>query len=274
MHARRILDLARGLLWCGLIAVACPVSPTLHAEPVATSSSGQATLAAAARNNQYTFILFWREEDAATQAMRQTLRAALGRPAGLAAGVEVRVTDPAEKAVVEQFAVSRAPMPLVLAVAPNGAVTGGFPLKLTEEQFRQAFVSPAVAQSLKALQARRLVLLCVQPGPGMALPQGVRDFQADPQYRAASEVVTVQVDDAAEADFLKRLQVSPQTATPVTALLAPPGTLLGTFNGAVTKEQLIDKLKSARSGCCPGGCCPGGCCGAKGGTVKRAEGQP
>src|SRR5208283_2699955 len=60
---------------------------------------------------------------------------------------------------------SRAPMPLVLAVAPNGAVTGAIPLKLTEAQVGQAFVSPIAAQCLKAVQSRKLVLLCVQPIP-------------------------------------------------------------------------------------------------------------
>jgi hypothetical protein len=185
----------------------------------------------------------------------------------------VRVTDPAEKPMVEQYGVSRAPMPLVLAVAPNGAITGGFPLKLTEAQVAQAFVSPAVAQCLKAVQARKLVLLCVQPTPTAALPQGVRDFHADPQYRAASEIVTVQASDAAESDFLKRLQVPAQMTQSVTVLLAPPGTPLGTFTGAITKEQLINKLKASKS-CCPGGCCPGGCCGPNGCGPKRPEGKP
>ncbi|HEY7309212.1 MAG TPA: hypothetical protein VH643_07655 [Gemmataceae bacterium] len=62
-------------------------------------------------------------------------------------------------------------------------------------------------------------------------------------------------------------------AQPVTVLLAPPGTPLGTFTGAITKEQLIDKLKATKS-CCPGGCCPGGCCGTNGCGPKRPEGKP
>jgi hypothetical protein len=37
--------------------------------------------------------------------------------------------------------------------------------------------------------------------------------------------------------------------------------VLGTFEGSVTKEQLIDRLKAAQGSCCPGGKCgPGGCC--------------
>jgi len=230
--------------------------------PLGAAAPAAAAVEAAARGGKYLFVLFYKEEDAATRAMRQALEAGLSGREARAGFVTVKATDPAEKALVDRFGVSRAPLPLVLALAPNGAVTGGFPLKLTEQQVAQAFVSPAQAASLKALQARKLVLLCVLPGAGAAPPQGVRDFVADPQYRTAAEVVTVAAGDPAEATFLKQLQVETHAA-PVTVLLAPPGSALGTFAGAVTKEQLVEKLKAARSGCCPGGCCPGGCCGPK-----------
>jgi hypothetical protein len=230
--------------------------------PLGAAPAGAAAVEAAARGGKYLFVLFYKEEDAATRAMRQALAAGLSGREARAGFVAVKATDPAEKALVDRFGVSRAPLPLVLALAPNGAVTGGFPLKLTEQQVAQAFVSPAQAASLKALQARKLVLLCVLPGAGAAPPQGVRDFVADPQYRTAAEVVTVAAGDPAEATFLKQLQVEAHAAA-VTVLLAPPGPALGTFTGAVTKEQLVEKLKAARSGCCPGGCCPGGCCGPK-----------
>ncbi|HEY7309213.1 MAG TPA: hypothetical protein VH643_07660 [Gemmataceae bacterium] len=179
MDKRLFAGLALLLLFAGT-SVADPPKPP------SPKSAGQIVVADAARTNRYVFILFAREDDAATQAVRHTLQATLARRGAQATSLEVRVTDPAEKPMVEQYGVSRAPMPLVLAVAPNGAITGGFPLKLTEAQVAQAFVSPAVAQCLKAVQARKLVLLCVQPTPTAALPQGVRDFHADPQYRAAS----------------------------------------------------------------------------------------
>ena len=42
----------------------------------------------------------------------------------------MNVGDPAEKALVEKFGVSRSPLPLTLAVAPNGAITGVFSQRL------------------------------------------------------------------------------------------------------------------------------------------------
>ncbi len=149
----------------------------------------------------------------------------------------------------------------MLAVAPNGAVTGAFALKLTEKDVAGAFVSPAAAACLKAVQARKLVLLCIQPAGSAELPAGVREFKADANYGPATEVVTLRADDPGETTFLQALHVKP-TAAPVTAFLAPPGRQLGTFQGTtVTKQQLVEKLKAA-SQCCPGGKCgPGGCYG-------------
>lgn len=55
-------------------------------------------------------------------------------------------------------------------------------------------------------------------------------------------------------------KVDPRTSTSVTVLLAPPGSVVGKFDGAATKEQLVAKLQAAQSDPCAGGKCgPGGC---------------
>jgi hypothetical protein len=237
---------------CGFLAV----SGWAFGQPP-TVSPGQVALDAAAKKNVYTFVLFHKENDAATQAMRQTVTTALSKDGRRAEFVAVPVGDPSEKALIDRWGLARSPMPLVLAVAPNGAVTGGFPLKLVEQDVVAAFVSPGMADCLKATQARKLVLLCVQPARA-ELPAGVTEFKADAQYGPVTEVVTVRADDAGEAGFLKTLGVKPSPAT-VTTLLAPPGSLLGTFDGPVTKAQLVEKVK-AGTACCPGGKCgPNGC---------------
>jgi hypothetical protein len=121
---------------------------------------------------------------------------------------------------------------------------------------------------MKNLQDRKLVLLCVDHvSPQIrqvSLQKGVQDFTANPQYAKSSAVVALNADDPAEASFLKDLRVDPRTNDRVTVLIAPPAAVVGTFVGNVTEAQLVAKLKSAQSGCCPGGKCgPGGCCPAK-----------
>ena len=182
-----------------------------------------------------------------------------------AESVEIQTTDPAEQQIVTRYGVSRAPMPFVLAVAPNGAMTKGFPTRFDEKQLRQAFVSPCTAECMKALQDRKLVLLCVEPSSPkikqVSLQKGVQDFTADEEYTKNSKVVAVNAGDSVEATFLKDLRVDSKTADRVTVLMAPPAAVVGTFVGDVTKDQLTAKLKSAQSGCCPGGgCCSGGSC--------------
>jgi hypothetical protein len=254
--------MSRFVLPAGLVVVILGLEVGLRgsAQAPQTTSPAQAALLSAQQQNKYLFILFWKENGPATHAVKQALDAALARRGGQAAAVAVNTADAAESAVVAQFGVSRSPMPLVVAVAPNGAITGGFPLKLTEQDVAAAFVSPGTAACLKGTQARKLVLLCVQPSGTRELPIGIRDFKADTQLGPATEIVTIQADDPTEAGLLKALKIAP-AATTVTALIIPPGSSLGNFDHTATKQQLVDRLKSAPNTCCPDGKCgPGGCC--------------
>jgi hypothetical protein len=248
----------RLLAFSGLLAL---LGMSVAQAQTASPSPGQAALDAAARKGQYLFVLFHKQDDAASQAMKSTLDRALANRGGQAGVIAVRANDPAEKGLVDRWGLRRTPMPIVLAVAPNGAVTGGFPLKLTEQDVAGAIVSPATAACLKGTQARKLVLLCVLPAGENQVPAGVREFKADPANAAMTEVVTLRAGDPAEAGFLKALKIDPATSQAVTAMLLPPGSVVGSFTGGVTKAQLAEKLKAAQSTCCPGGKCgPGGCC--------------
>jgi hypothetical protein len=177
--------------------------------------------------------------------------------------IAVQVTDPAERDLVARYDVSRAPMPLVLAVAPCGAVTKAFTGPVTEAELSAARVSPCTQLCLKAIQDQKLVLLCVVDSNdprGSALPQGARDFKADSRFGPATEVILVNARDARESSFLKELQVDPRAAKPLTVLLAPPGSVVGTFDARATKDQFVARLAAAQSNPCADGTCgPNGC---------------
>ena len=216
----------------------------------AAASAGAAAIEKAARDNKYLFIYFWKDDTQQSRAMRGVFQAAMAKLTVSAQSVEIRTGDPAERPIVARYGVDRAPMPFVLAIAPNGAITKGLPTRFDENQLRQAFVSPCAAECMKALQDRKLVLLCVQNSTtqlNVTAIQGARDFQADPRYAGHAEVVLLNSAEPGEASFLASLQVNPQTPQPVTVLMTPPGSVVGTFAGEVTKEQLIAKLKSASS---------------------------
>ena len=121
-----------------------------------------AALREAARSNQYLFAFFFKADDEQTLAMRKVFDKAMEKVANRAHSVAVNTTDASEKSIVAKFDLDRAPMPLVLALAPNGAITGGFPTKFEEQQLLEAFASPTTEKCMKSLQDGKLVLLCVQ----------------------------------------------------------------------------------------------------------------
>jgi len=238
----RAACLAAGLI---IANVAC-----LSAAEPDRSSKVQKTLQSSAEQRKFTFILFWRENNAATKAMHTTLQTELAARGETATFTTVQITDTAEKPVVDQFQVSRSPMPLALAIAPNGAVTGVFPEKVTREYIDASFATPRMTECMKAMQSNKLVLLCVQPQATAVAPRGVRDFQADPHFQQRTTVLTMLASDPAEKKFMAQLGIDPQQMKgPVTVFMAPPAVMVGKFTAEATKEQLAQKLSEAGK-CC------------------------
>ena len=221
---------------------------------------GVVALARVAKANKYAFVFFFRADDERTQAMRAALESGVASMPERAEIIGVDVTDPLEKAAVNKFGVSRAPMPLILAVAPTGAITKNWFRNFDAKQLGQAFVSAGEARCLKALQERKMVLVCVQNGKTAhndEAMQGVNEFKAYRLYAARTAIVSIDPTNGAEADFLKKLRVSPETQKAVTVLMAPPGRPIATFAGATKKTEIVAATKKAGSGCDPkSGCCP------------------
>jgi hypothetical protein len=222
-----------------------------------------AAIQEAAKAGKYLFVFFSKSADEETLAMRKVFDAAVQKTADRARGIGVDITDPAEEDIVGKFDLQRAPMPLVLALAPNGAITRGFPGKFDEKQLLEAMVSPATEQCMKSLQDGKLVLLCIQNAKTKsndAAMKGVNEFKADARFGHATTVITLDPADKKEAAFLANLKVAPETAEATTVFLAPPGKLVAKYEGATGKQSLVDKLDKAGTSCGPDGCGPEGCC--------------
>lgn len=218
------------------------------------------TLQRVAKANKYAFVFFFRADDERTQSMRKALESGMKDLSEKAEVILVDVTDPLESSAVKKFGVSRAPMPLLLAVAPTGAITKNWFRAFDGKELVQAFVSTGESKCLKALQSRKMVLVCVQNSKTThndEAMKGVNEFKADRLYAARTAVVSIDPADKSEADFLKKLRVSPKTEEAVTVLMAPPGRPIATFNGATKKADIVVASKKAGAGCDPkSGCCP------------------
>lgn len=226
----------------------------VHAQDAARSaaaparlSQGEQQIAASSKAGHFSFVLFYRTNDRLTQAAYQTLKAEVGKRKNMAI-LPVRLDNTAERGLIERFDATRVPMPAVIALAPNGAVTGVFSQQIKPEQIEGAFASPGYAQCIKAMQDNRIVLLCVQPATRGFVPQGVKQFQADRLYHERTQLVNISATDPAEASFLRQLRLKSDATTPQVVFMAPPGVLLGTYDASVTHAMLNETL--VKSGKC------------------------
>jgi hypothetical protein len=216
----------------------------------------------AAAAGKYLFVFFSKTDDDQTVAMRKVFDQAMEKAADRAQTVAVNITSASEKAIVDKYDLSRAPMPLVLAIAPNGAITGGFPGKFEEQELLDAFATPGTEKVMKSLQDGKLVFVCVQNAKTKsndAAMQGVREFKTDARFASATEIVTLDPTDKQEAKFLTDLKVAPDIAEATTVFVVPPGQAISKIEGATNKDDLVELLSKAGTGCGPGGCGPGGC---------------
>jgi hypothetical protein len=239
-------------------------SPVTAQAPQPGTNHGLAAMDRAAKANRYLFIFFYGQDDPQTRSLGQVFNDATNAMTARADSITIRVNDPAEGGIVAKFGVSQAPMPLVLVLAPNGAATASFPGKFTREQLLSAFGTPCMERLLGAMQQGKLVVLCVQNGRTRSNTEamsGVRAFTADQRYSAATEVLMIDPNSAAERPLMAKLGMKAPVEEATTLLMAPPGSIVATFKGATDKNQIITTLTKAiascATGCQPGGqCCP------------------
>lgn len=243
----------------GLYGSPAQTTQTTPATPAGGKGAGAMQQAASA--NRYLFAFFYEKEDEATRAARKTFDEGVKKVTPAAESVAVDRSAAGEAEVVAKFGLDRAPMPLVLAIAPNGAVTGGIKGgDLSEGRLQDAVASPGLQRCLKGLQDRKLVFVCLQNGQttgNEAAMKGVNEFKADAQLGQNTEIVKVDPSDAKEAKLLAQLKADPKAQTASTAMLAPPGMMVTKVDGPTSKADLQGALNRAMASCVPGsGCCP------------------
>lgn len=250
-----------------LVVSAAMNAPLQAQQPLATTAEAQAD------SNQpltFQYLFFWKENDKRTQGVLDATQKELAKLGTSVSVKRVGIKDPANAELVKLYGVSRAPMPLVLCTASNGAVTKAFVSPFPAEQLQEGIVSLGTAESLKALQENKLVVLCAinsNTAASMATLSNARALKTDQRFANSVEVIALDVRDPNEASLLAGVKLDSSMAEPTIVILAPPGKQLSTLAGLVTSEQIAEKLVAAQSACCPGGqcgpgaqCCPGGKC--------------
>jgi len=233
--------------------------------PAPGEGVAQAAIKKAADAKKFLFLFVSESDNEETATAKRAVEAAATKIGDKAELAFIKRDGAAEKATIEKFQLDRAPMPMVLALAPNGAITGAFfGEKLKDPQLQGSIAGEAEQQCMKALQDGKLVFLCAQNGATKsndAAMQGVNDFKADKRFADTTEIVKVDPASASEQSFLAKLKIDPKATDATTAFLAPPGSVVSKVTGATTKGALEAALTAASSGaCCSGGAGAKGCC--------------
>lgn len=158
--------------------------------------------------------------------------------------------------LVRKYRLSGAQVPFILVFASNGAMAGGnLGSKLTAQHLVNMVPSPKKAEVLKATQEGQAVFLTVTRD-GMSAKSDVADCYASAsgQLQGKCASINVNMDDEAEAAFLKELKVNTRSTKPVTVVFNAQGQVTGSFSGPVDVAKLVQAAtKKVKSGCCPPG---------------------
>jgi hypothetical protein len=225
----------------------------------APPSATEQAIAQAAKGGKYAFVLFYRPDDPAGRQMKATFGRVEPRLRARAVFCSVDAFSADEAPLIQRYRVSQAPLPLTLVMAPNGAVVRTFTKAVDEQTLRTAFVSAKTAETVKSLQDRKLVALCLQ-GPrtkhNAESRQAAGQFVANPQL--AGQAVLITADPRQEPDLLKRCGIASAPRESTVVLLLPPWQLVAKVAGTTTKDDLLAKLQAALASC-GSGCGPSGC---------------
>ncbi len=243
MRAIRKLGIGFGCWF--VLSVLCVVSADQPAR-----ESAQQILEQSAKAGKYTFLVFQRDDGTATKALLKLVSDSLAKRTDEAIVTTVRISDPAAKPLVDKFDVSRAPMPLLIAVGPNGAMTGLWQTGVTEQDIAGAFVTPTMLKCMKSLQENKLVFVCVHSGGAKETPRGVKELMLDEHFKARSVLYSFPAEDAAEKKLLSQMQIDTKATKGTTVVfLAPPGVMIGKYDANTSMDVMATALHKAGK-CC------------------------
>ena len=238
-----------------LVGVCLSLTSLASAQQPASLSPLQKTLSKSSEDEKFTFIVFHRDSGEATRALYHQTKDGTAPRSDAVIVTTARVDDPAERTLVDKFGISRAPMPITVVVAPNGAITGLFTRAISEEQIAAAIVPPTMMRCMKELQAQKLVFVCLTRTDRLEVPQGVQLVQKYPQFKDRISLVSMRLDDPAEARFHQQMKLDPRRIDGSHAvLIAPPGVLVGHFDGQATAEQIAAAIHKAGQCCDDANC--------------------
>lgn len=247
----------------------------LAAENEGLLSRAENAIARAKKENKYLVVYFY-EGKRSSKKITKIISKAEKKWSVISDFIKIEAKDPEEREVVKKCGVTRVPFTSV--IAPNGAITARFPGVAELEIVEKGFVSPKMAELLKAVQAENLVFMCLtnrNTKYGSEVLKTVKE--AVKKLSGIAELIEVDPMDKREISLLNRIKVSPDIDAATTLVIAPTGIIAEKFTGKITQRDLFDsfqKILAMGSGCgsetSTGGsaCDPSAGVGSSGGSCK------
>ena len=230
---------------------------TAYAVTKSDPKTAEEAIALAQNSKQYLFISFYDKEDEMFKEMENTIKTFRSKSSSMVLTYRASTLSDKESAVVEKYGVNRASLPLLLVLAPNGAITGGFPQKVTTEQLTKSCSVPKLVMNiLKPLQEGKIALVSLQNNKtkfNQESDKAVYDFSSDARLKPFIEVIKADPDDKKNADFLTQCKLGNTISESTVVFIIPPGSVVGVYPGKITKDTLMAALSSCKTGssCCP-----------------------
>lgn len=228
------------------------LSLTIHAVPPDANSA----IDEASRAGQFLFLAFYETKDASFTTMSSTTSAFKKTSAIKISTFDVKVSDPANKDVVTRYGIQTVQLPLLLVIAPNGVVTGGYPANVSADQLKQSVgTSDLMLKVLKPLQEQKVTLVALQNATTKLNVEswaGVTEFINDANYKQHVSAIKADPATAGGQEFVKQCQIIGPITEATVVVLLPPGRIGKILTGKLTKADILKSLQSctAGSGCC------------------------
>jgi len=176
--------------------------------------------------------------------------------------IQMNRSEPSDATLVKQYGLAGAPLPVILVIAQNGSVTGGYVLNQASPEKLVALIpSPKKAEVLQALSANKSVFIVATSKTMKQKSEIIGTCaQACVEMQQNAKVIEIDLDDPKEAKFLAELKIDRSLKSPQTFVINSKGQLTGKFDGSVNSAVLVASAKKVSAGC-GSGCGPKQGCG-------------
>jgi hypothetical protein len=218
-----------------------------------TQSKAEIAIGEASRENKYIYLVFYKQNDPKSEEMKQVAAQAQKEVSARADVAYIDVADESEKALIEKYGIATAPPPVTLVMAPNGAIVDGFAEQVSPDALKNAFVSPKMAEVIKAIQDKYVIYLYIA-NPGMTYyTENLATIQTvmTKDLKGSLRIITVDPADKGEASLLEQCKVSIPVMEP-NLLIVNSGYIVGNMTGKIDRQALAT---ATLSGCSGSGCC-------------------